>query len=53
MNIDNLEVLALEELNENELIKVEGGVSLLMWIMCPGGAYVLSKFEEGYGREIF
>lgn len=53
MDTLDLQTYGLVEINEIESKEIEGGVSLMMWLMCLGGASVLSKFEKGYGQEIF
>lgn len=43
-----LEKLNLTELNAQEVKSVEGGkVPFWMYIMAPGTAYIIEKFENG------
>ncbi len=40
-------------MKEQEIKDVDGGVQWWMYFICPGTAYILQKFEDGFGREIF
>lgn len=51
-NLD-LATLGVEEMNEVEIQNVDGGVNWWMYAIAPGTAYILSKFEEGYGQPVF
>ena len=43
----NLKEIGLTELNTQEATTIEGGVPWWLYLVSPGGAYILDKFEEG------
>lgn len=38
----------LQELNQNELNEINGGVKWYMYLIAPGAAYIMDKFEKGF-----
>lgn len=45
----DLTTFDVEEISDVQMIDINGGIQLPwhMWVMCPAGAYVFSRFCDG------
>ncbi|WP_340066805.1 hypothetical protein [Ascidiimonas aurantiaca] len=48
--MNNLENYGVHELNTSEAMNFEGGVKWWMYLLSPGGAYIMDKFEDGFEK---